>query len=106
MCCHNFQRELHYSGSLISRYHKGHNIYATRHQSATSKVELTHRESGASLRFLPLEALRLVNAREDLIRVSYSASWLASRSENPHHNKIAHPYDWTYTTNYKGDIHF
>ena len=77
-----------------------------RHQSATSKVELTHRESGASLRFLPLEALRLVNAREDLIRVSYSASWLASRSENPHHNKIAHPYDWTYTTNYKGDIQF
>ena len=66
-----------------------------------NKVEISH-ESGACLQFLPLEALKLVNAHEDLIRVSYSKDWLASRQESPHLNNIVHPFDWTYTSNYKG----
>ena len=66
-----------------------------------NKVEVSH-QSGASLQFLPLEALKLVNAHEDLIRVSYSKDWLAARQESPHLNNIVHPFDWTYTSNYKG----
>ena len=68
---------------------------------SNNRVEISHK-SGASLQFLPLEALKLVNAQEDLLRVSYSKDWLASRQESPHLNNIVHPYDWTYTTNYKG----
>ena len=68
---------------------------------ANNKLEISH-ESGAKLQFLPLEALRLVNAHEDLIRVSYAEAWLASRQESPHLNNIVRPYDWTYTTSYKG----
>ena len=29
--------------------------------------------------------------------------WQASRKDSPHLNKVVHPYDWTYTTDYKGD---
>ena len=70
---------------------------------ADNKVSFTHQQTGASLQFLPLEALKLVNAHEDLVRVSYSKDWLASRQESPHLNNIVHPFDWTYTTNYKGN---
>ena len=72
---------------------------------ANNKLEISH-ESGARLQFLPLEALRLVNAHEDLIRVSYAEAWLASRQESPHLNNIVHPYDWTYTTSYKGAVKY
>ena len=27
----------------------------------------------------------------------------ASRKDSPHLNKVVHPYDWTYTTDYKGE---
>merc|ERR1712098_869056 len=46
----------------------------------------------------------LVNSHEDLVRVSYSKDWLAARQESPHLNNILHPFDWTYTTNYKGTL--
>ena len=68
---------------------------------ANNKVMFTH-EKGASLQFLPLEALKRVNPNEDLVRVSYSKDWLAARQESPHLNNIVHPFDWTYTTDYKG----
>ena len=69
---------------------------------ANNKVTFEHNK-GASLQFLPLEALKGVNAHEDLVRVSYSKDWLAARQESPHLNNIVHPFDWTYTTNYKGN---
>ena len=68
-----------------------------------NKVNFSH-SSGATMDFLPLEALKLVNAHEDLVRVSYSADWLAARQESPHLNNIVHPFDWTYTTQYKGQL--
>ena len=66
-----------------------------------NKVQLEH-ESGAGLEFIPIEALKLVNAHEDLVHVATAADWLAARQDSPHLNKIRHPYDWTFTTQYKG----
>jgi len=66
-------------------------------------VELRH-EKGATMQFLPMEALKLVNAHEDLVHVAASADWLAARQDSPHLNKIRHPYDWTFTTEYKGTL--
>merc|ERR1712034_73568 len=59
---------------------------------------------GATMQFLPMEALKLVNAHEDLVHVAASADWLAARQDSPHLNKIRHPYDWTFTTEYKGTL--
>jgi len=68
-----------------------------------NRVTFSH-ENGAVMEFNPLEALKLVNSHEDLVRVSYSKDWLAARQESPHLNNILHPFDWTYTTNYKGTL--
>jgi len=68
-----------------------------------NKVTLTH-ESGPSIEYNPLDALKRVNDHEDLVTVSYAESWLASRQDNPHLNNINHPYDWTFTTDYKGTL--
>jgi len=68
-----------------------------------NKVQLKH-ESGAGMEFIPIEALKLVNAHEDLVHVATAADWLAARQDSPHLNKIRHPYDWTFTTQYKGTL--
>lgn len=70
---------------------------------SNNKVELKH-SNGSYIQFIPLEALKLVNAHEDLVHVSTSADWLAARKDSPHLNKIVHPYDWTFTTEYKGTL--
>jgi len=70
---------------------------------SNNRVELRH-EGGARLEFIPVEALKLVNAHEDLVHVATAADWLAARQDSPHLNKILHPYDWTFTTEYKGTL--
>ena len=72
---------------------------------SNNKVELKH-EGGAVMQFIPMEALKLVNAPEDLVHVAVAADWLAARQDSPHLNKIVHPYDWTFTTEYKGGPRF
>jgi type 2A phosphatase activator TIP41 len=66
-------------------------------------VMLEHK-AGLRLSFLPLDALLRVNAHEDLVHVSMSQEWLDARKSSPHLNKIIHPYDWTYTTDYSGTL--
>ena len=68
-----------------------------------NRLKVTH-QSGASIEYSPVEALKRVNDHEDLVTVSYAESWLASRKDSPHLNKVVHPYDWTYTTDYKGSL--
>lgn len=68
-----------------------------------NRLKVSH-SSGATLEYSPLEALRRVNAEEELVTVSYAQDWLASRQDSPHLNKVVKPYDWTYTTDYKGDL--
>jgi len=66
-----------------------------------NNLQVNH-ESGANIEYSPVEALKRVNDHEDLVTVSYAESWLASRKDSPHLNKVIHPYDWTYTTDYRG----
>ena len=62
-------------------------------------------EKGYGLRFDPIDALKTVNAHEDLVHVAMSKEWLEARSDHADINKIAKRYDWTFTpTNYKGTI--
>jgi len=68
-----------------------------------NSLELQHKE-GLTIKFAPVEALKKVNAHEDLIHVSLSKEWLEARKNSPYINKVVHPYDWTFTTNYSGTI--
>lgn len=67
-------------------------------------VSLTNNETGSKLEFNPLDALKKVNDHEDLVHVSGAASWQAARQDSPHLNKVIHPYDWTFTTDYSGSL--
>jgi len=66
-----------------------------------NRLTLQHKD-GLCIQMNPKDALKRVNNKEDLIHVSLSKDWLAARQNSPHINKIVHPYDWTFTTDYKG----
>ena len=64
-----------------------------------------HHSSGFGIKFDPIEALKNVNSKEDLVHVSMSKEWLEARADHADINKIAKRYDWTFTpTNYRGSL--
>ncbi|KAL0635733.1 Serine carboxypeptidase 3 [Maublancomyces gigas] len=70
-----------------------------------NSVDVKH-ESGWGIHFSALDALSLVDKTgESMLRVSYSESWQKMR-ERIHENikEVVKPFDWTYTTSYKGTI--
>lgn len=70
-----------------------------------NSVDVTH-ESGWGIHFSALDALNLVDKTGDsMLKVSYSESWQKMR-ERIHENikEVVKPFDWTYTTSYKGTV--
>lgn len=80
-----------------------------------SFVRIENTLHGWTLEFNALDALREVKLEDCGIRVSYSQKWMDSKQRKQRQNtlpdefdvadsslQIAHHYDWTYTTKYKG----
>ncbi|CAH0628791.1 unnamed protein product [Chrysodeixis includens] len=63
-------------------------------------LKLTHK-SGAIICFNPLDALRCVASRMDAIEVACAEAWQEAR---PGAEKPKRPFDWTFSTNYKGTL--
>ncbi|KAI8846142.1 TIP41-like family-domain-containing protein [Chytridium lagenaria] len=66
-------------------------------------------ESGISLTFSALDALEMVDASPDagsVLQVSYAKQWAAKSLEgqNQKLKDVVKPYDWTYSTLYKGTL--
>ncbi|KAK3696970.1 hypothetical protein RRG08_023160 [Elysia crispata] len=61
-------------------------------------------ESGAGIEFNALDALALVNAHADPVKVAASAEWQNARSGCEHIKNVVAPFDWTFTTAYKGTL--
>ncbi|GFN75589.1 tip41-like protein [Plakobranchus ocellatus] len=61
-------------------------------------------ESGAGIEFNALDALTLVDAHADPVKVAASEEWQNARSDCEHIKNVISPFDWTFTTNYKGTI--
>ncbi|XP_028414892.1 TIP41-like protein [Dendronephthya gigantea] len=61
-------------------------------------------EVGFGLEFNALDALRLVDSERDLMKVACADAWQKSRSDGEQSTVIVKPFDWTYTTNYKGSL--
>lgn len=74
-------------------------------------VAVKHKPSGWGLQFTTLPALDLVDKtgeRDGLLSVAYSKEWQKSRENTAElcHEEIqgiVKPFDWTYTTSYKGE---
>ncbi|KAK3098111.1 hypothetical protein FSP39_016204 [Pinctada imbricata] len=60
--------------------------------------------SGFGLEFSALDALKLVDAHTDPLKVAVSQEWKEARSDCEHINDVIKPFDWSYTTDYKGTL--
>jgi type 2A phosphatase activator TIP41 len=70
---------------------------------ADNNLTLTHK-NGFGISFNPYDALKLVDPTADLIKVKVAKEWKESRSDCEFIDKLIHPFDWTFTTNYKGTL--
>ncbi|RUS75681.1 hypothetical protein EGW08_016547 [Elysia chlorotica] len=61
-------------------------------------------ESGPGIEFNALDALALVNAHADPVKVAASTEWQNARSNCEHIKNVVAPFDWTFTTDYKGTL--
>ncbi|XP_057376882.1 TIP41-like protein [Daphnia carinata] len=60
--------------------------------------------SGAGIEFNALDALKLVNDKEDSVKVAIAEAWNESRADMNISHKVSHPFDWTFTTDYRGTV--
>ncbi|XP_007172536.2 TIP41-like protein isoform X3 [Balaenoptera acutorostrata] len=60
--------------------------------------------SGFGIEFNATDALRCVNNYQGMLKVACAEEWQESRTEGEHSKEVVKPYDWTYTTDYKGTL--
>lgn len=95
------QRE-HFERELPQLPHLPDMLFADNHLRLTHQLD-AHNSFG--IEFNALDALKLVeDAKADLIKVSVAKEWAESRQDCEFIDKMVHPFDWTFTTSYKGRI--
>nr|CAG4650230.1 EOG090X07SL [Sida crystallina] len=67
-------------------------------------LRIQHSDSGVGLEFNALDALKLVNDKEDLVKVAVAEAWKEARAELNVSQKVSHPFDWTFTSDYRGTL--
>jgi hypothetical protein len=60
--------------------------------------------SGVGIEFNPLDALRSVRETSDPLRVAVADGWQSAYADCPFAKHISRPFDWTFTTNYRGTL--
>ena len=60
--------------------------------------------SGFGIEFNATDALRCMNNYQGMLKVACAEEWQESRTEGEHSKEVIKPYDWTYTTDYKGTL--
>ncbi|XP_044529014.1 TIP41-like protein [Gracilinanus agilis] len=60
--------------------------------------------SGFGIEFNATYALKCVNNYPGVLKVACAGEWEESRTMGEHYKEIIRPYDWTYTTDYKGTL--
>ncbi|RKP04874.1 TIP41-like family-domain-containing protein, partial [Thamnocephalis sphaerospora] len=70
-------------------------------------LSVTHAASGFQLSFRALDALRHVAVGHEAARsvqVAYAEDWARTRDDPEEKVEVVKPYDWTYSTDYRGTI--
>ncbi|KAE8607994.1 hypothetical protein XENTR_v10011354 [Xenopus tropicalis] len=60
--------------------------------------------SGFGIEFNAKDALKVVKSNQASLKVACAEEWQESRSDSEHNKEVVKPYDWTYTTDYKGTL--
>ncbi|GLD73082.1 TIP41-like protein isoform X1 [Lates japonicus] len=66
-------------------------------------LRIQHTE-GYGIEFNAIDALKRINNMEDAVKVACAQEWQESRADSEHSKEVVRPYDWTYTTDYKGTL--
>lgn len=66
-------------------------------------LQISH-ESGFAISFNPVDSLKLVDNKNDTMKVAYASEWQQQRQQLDVSKEIAKPFDWTYSTDYQGTI--
>ncbi|ELT97899.1 hypothetical protein CAPTEDRAFT_149664 [Capitella teleta] len=61
-------------------------------------------EGGVGIEFNARDALDKVDPENYSVKVSNSDEWMQARAESEHISRILKPFDWTFTTDYKGTL--
>jgi len=61
-------------------------------------------KDGFNIGFNACDALKLVDNKHDKLKVAVAKEWKESRLGNADIEKVTKPFDWTFTTDYKGTI--
>lgn len=70
---------------------------------ADNTLRLQHQD-GFGIYFCALDALKLVDAHNDPLKVAAAKVWREARSDCEHIQNVVKPFDWTFTTDYKGTL--
>lgn len=70
---------------------------------ADNVLRVVHSD-GFGIEFNALDALKRVDAHHDPLKVAVSQAWREARSDCEHINDVVKPFDWTFTTDYKGTL--
>lgn len=70
---------------------------------ADNFLRLKHKK-GFGLEFNAYDSLLNIDPKADLIKVSVANEWKETRSDCEFIDKLVHPFDWTFTTSYKGSL--
>ncbi|XP_071455568.1 TIP41-like protein [Hetaerina americana] len=60
--------------------------------------------NGCELNFNPLDALMLVSDKPMNLEIACAGAWKESRQESGYLGRMIKPFDWTFTTEYKGTL--
>lgn len=67
-----------------------------------NSIVMRHCATGALLSVNAFDALELVDAEHDPIKVAVAQEWADTRQEQMVNLANVQPFDWTYSSNYKG----
>jgi type 2A phosphatase activator TIP41 len=70
---------------------------------ADNFLRLKHK-NGFGLEFKAYDSLLNIDPNADLIKVSVAKEWKESRADQEFIDKLIHPFDWTFTTSYRGSL--
>ncbi|GCB62854.1 TIP41-like protein isoform X1 [Scyliorhinus torazame] len=59
---------------------------------------------GFGISFNATDALRTVDNGHGTVKVACAEAWQESRADSEHSKEVVKPYDWTFTTDYKGTL--
>nr|CAG4644867.1 EOG090X07SL [Leptodora kindtii] len=67
-------------------------------------LRIEHATAKLGLEFNALDALKRVNDKEDSIKVAIAEAWKGARNGVEIDHKVSHPFDWTFTSDYRGTV--